>query len=823
MILKKDISHTKSDNKNIFKNNFLIEESSNNNFKYENLNQKSKEKSQKMKMKNFNQNIFNKNKKPQKSQVMKNKKGFYENSNNMSISTNNINISLKKNVLNNRNDENISNNIIKKINLNNNIYSKIINCNKSKIDEIAKLKRKYKAKNSSMEERYKNFSKDICLNDNFLLTNNDDKYNIKKGNNIYFRLYNIYSPSSVFNKSYMNKTNNNNLRKEILSDNINKINNHNYTNENIKQFYNSFYEKINYNSNRNNITYSNDLHKTENNFYKHKTPIINIKNNNYLNYIKNKNNNNNSPKTRGHINSMIIEDKNQILSPFENYRINNNYLTNDSRKRSKNKIKITKISNPNIVEYNLDISDENDNIEEYNPKYNYKYLSQLQKDFIKDIRPETTNRFIIYGQKRKINIYERNNCLSIENIFIKRKNITNFEKKSGSIEKLMNKPNLSEVEKTSKSNSTTNDQKNETFNKDKDNSKKIKKISVENKDNICNENTSSYKILVKKRPKNEISITSNRSKRRNSSSNIIFNNSKKINNKNIYEIYTCENININPRNNNFINKDKLNFNNEEELIDYINKIFKEEIKRNNYSNKKLEFTGFVLTKIYKGKNICEIRIEDNIEKINKNLQDEQVTINDKNIELIYLEDKNKFINYQNEINKLHEDNIKLRLENENIIKKELNLNELIKKLDEEKFGLIDKNNKLSNEMKNLQDINDKLIEENKNFKDKLSKNNLFQIQNNSVLSINSINVKNNINNENIDIFNSNENCLINNDKEKIKNDENCKNLISDENKYIIGHIIINDNFEYNNIIIQNQNHPKINDLVEEGMSDEELK
>ena len=390
----------------------------------------------------------------------------------------------------------------------------------------------------------------------------------------------------------------------------------------------------------------------------------------------------------------------------------------------------------------------------------------------------------------------------------------------------MNKSNLSEVEKTSKSNNIINCQKNESFNgKDKDeyNNKKIKESSVENKGNICNENTSSYKILVKKRPKNEISMTSNRNKRRNSSSNIIFNNSKKINNKNIYEICSCENININPRNNNYNNKDKLNFNNEDELIDYMNKIFKEEIKRNNYFNKKLGFTGFVLTKIYKGKSICEIRIEDNIEKINKNLKDEQVTINDKNIELIFLEDKKKFINNQSELNKLYEENKKLELENENNMKKELNLNELIKKLDKEKMDLLNKINQLSIEMKDLKNINDKLIEESKNFKDKLSKSNIHKIENNSMFSINSINGKNNISNENIDIFKSNENCMITNDKEKIKNEENCKNFISDENKYIIGHIIINDNFEYNDLIIQNQNHPKINDLVEEGMSDEELK
>ena len=419
--------------------------------------------------------------------------------------------------------------------------------------------------------------------------------------------------------------------------------------------------------------------------------------------------------------------------------------------------------------------------------------------------------------------------MTIDNSFIKRKNLSNCEPKSESVLKLTEKTNCGETGKTPKRNNIIDIKKNKSFNhKNVDNIKKLKS-SREKTDIIDIDNTSSYRILVKKRPKNEISKTSKRSKRRNSTSNIMFNNSRKTNNKSIYEICSCENININPRDNNNYNKDKLSFKNEDELINYVYKLYEEERKKKNYFNKKLRFTGFVLTKQYKGKNVYEIRIEDNIEKINNQLKNEKVTVNDEIIEIIHSEDKNKYINNLNELNKLYEENKRLKSENENLIEKGVGLNELIKKLEKEKFCLIDQINKLSNEIKELKNTNDKLIENNKNFPIQLNKNKLsqFQIESNSIFSIHkSINLnhgKGGANTKNISTLNYNENSLIINDKEKIKNDENYSNLISNENRYIIGHIIINDNFEDNNLIIQNQNHPKINDLVEEGMSDEELK
>ena len=127
----------------------------------------------------------------------------------------------------------------------------------------------------------------------------------------------------------------------------------------------------------------------------------------------------------------------------------------------------------------------------------------------------------------------------------------------------------------------------------------------------------------------------------------------------------------------------------------------------------------------------------------------------------------------------------------------------------------------------VKDNNDKIREDNINifYKNNENKNNI--IINKEI--INNLETKNNFNNEyinnkeNINILKNNKNDFINTNykEKKIKIYENYNNLNSEENKFFIGNFLINDELE-GNIFIQNQNHPKINDLVEEGMSDEEL-
>jgi hypothetical protein len=152
------------------------------------------------------------------------------------------------------------------------------------------------------------------------------------------------------------------------------------------------------------------------------------------------------------------------------------------------------------------------------------------------------------------------------------------------------------------------------------------------------------------------------------------------------------------------------FENENDIIDYIYNKFEEERKKKNYFNRKLRFTGFVLSKKYKGKNLCDIRIEDDVDKINQQLKDEQILIGDKKVEFRFCEDKkgnpnadyeNKINKINNELNELMEQNRQLKIENEKLNKKDIVKNDLIKKLDKEKENLIEEIEKLKEEIEKL--------------------------------------------------------------------------------------------------------------------------
>ena len=148
---------------------------------------------------------------------------------------------------------------------------------------------------------------------------------------------------------------------------------------------------------------------------------------------------------------------------------------------------------------------------------------------------------------------------------------------------------------------------------------------------------------------------------------------------------------------NKINNSKLIFNTEEEMIEYIYNKFEEERKKKNYFNRKLRFTGFVLSKKYKGKNLSDIRIEDNIDQINKKLKEENILVNGKKIELIFTDDLNNL-----KISK--EENLKLKEEKENIFSKDNMKNELIQKLEDENLKLNQEIIKLKKEIENLKEI-----------------------------------------------------------------------------------------------------------------------
>ena len=159
-------------------------------------------------------------------------------------------------------------------------------------------------------------------------------------------------------------------------------------------------------------------------------------------------------------------------------------------------------------------------------------------------------------------------------------------------------------------------------------------------------------------------------------------------------------------------KNKFIFESENDIIDFIkNKFMKE--KNYNFGNNN-NYTGYTLTKKYKGKILSEINIDDSINKFNQILKEENIKIENNLVEIIPINDKenvkitkNNMVNLENEIEKI-------KKENEALNKKDFLKNELINKLDKEKQKIIEENNKLIKDIEKLkklnEDINSQLIE-----------------------------------------------------------------------------------------------------------------
>ena len=921
MRLKRENPVIKNERKNIFKNKSLFEGNQNQKSNFENNylqnrikrlkinNQKEtlKEKNLNHLASNYllnNSNVYKPNKKLFSNRNIKNdleRNNIYLNDikHISSIVNNNINIDNKANFLLNTNHMHIKsennvkindNSLNNRLNSDNFIYNDIddysyntinaIHYNKldKKNEEKVNQKSKNKEKNISFELRHRRNNRDDMTLDDIDETSNNENQKIGKINYpIYSKIYKSNSPDSNYNNIKYKTTIDD--RQNNLSDRIGETHNNNkYINERSqKMAFNNHFNKANINcynkKNRNHLYFINennyinkreDQNRTANNFYmnkKQKHTARNI-NNNYFNYINNKNNINLNRNllNRQYINSMTIEDNNQYSSYDEEHNLtylnNNRNEGNKTSRRSKNKskIKIIKNNNSNIIEYNLDISDIIDDTDEYKSEFNnekvhnkYKIFNNInlkkhniQKNFVfsKNIRPIITAQFSIEGIKNIFNLINKNNYNTKINI-LTNNNETNSRKHLLSTPKRSNSINGGKI--------TLFDNNN--YNREGNNNM-----------NIEFDNISCNKILIKKRPKNEIPKPSLLNKRKNSSSSFNSNkNNIKFNRK--FEISKIDNIIINPKEDN----NKICFNSENEIVDYINRKFEDENKKN-YFNKKLRFTGFVLSKKYKGKDLYEIRIEDDLDKINYQLKEEKVVINNKQVELIFSSNNHYCnINLEDEIKKL-------KAENEKLYKKEIVQNDLINKLDKEKQKMIEE---IENMKKNIEESNNIIKKLNKDLDNKMNKNFLLKIENNSSFSINKINKtlnKDNIKKNDIINIKSSNNIKTNYDNrldinkilyglindEKIGENINIQNIYSksdndinhikelNNNKKILNLIDgilkideinknLKDNEDVNNnnsinetsindIEIYNQSHPRINDLVESEMSEkEELK
>ena len=925
MRLKKENPILRNERKKLFKNKTLFEGNqiarTKNENNYENKNKKLNQRKEKLREKNVNHlatnhhllnnsNVYKPNRKLfSKQNIIKDTEKYNIYSKDIKFTSDNIikNPIINRNLITNSNQNYIKSEDNEKINdnLNNKIMDNIPYENNSNTNnlvhynrisrmnnEINNLKRKYRIKNTSVELRNRRRLNNEETNFDDIDENYDDG-NLKTDRiGYYSNLYKSISPESNSN-NYKYETCVD-FRKDILNDKIGEIyyGNRNANEGSQKMIYhfnkkNNNYFNIKRNdlksrNENNNINLKEDRNRTANNFYVNGNSISTFSNMNinYFNYINSKNNINlnRSLRNRQHVNSMIIEANNQYSS-FDIDK-NNTYINNyrneeyKSSRRSKNKIKITKSNNPNIVEYNLDISDIIDDSDEYKSEFNirnnrnkynrfnnlnFKKQINLRKYyFTKDIRPIITTQFSLKGMiKSDFNLKNitKNNEITLKN-------------------HIESTPNFSERDRSPKRSNSNNVRKISSLNNNNINIGKNDNIMGKNINiNIEDDNICSNKILIKKRPKNDIPKPSLTNKRKNTSSSLISNKS----NRKLYcilEICKRDNININSIKE--CNDNKLCFENENEIIDFINKKYEDEKKKKSYFNKKLRFTGFVLSKKYKGKNLYDIRIEDDLDKINHQLKEEQVNVNNKQVELKFIDDKKVENNDNSDItnHNLEEEIQKLKKEYEKLNKKDISKNDLIAKLDKEKQNLLEEIEKMK---KNIEDLNNINIKLNKDLDSKMNKNSLLKIENNSFFSININNKKRNVNKENInkndisknyfnvqnnnyknknnnkldinhilyDLINGekndekiNENNFnnksdidknikeLNNNKKLLdliegilKIDEINKKLNLEDNKDIINNSSINES-SINEIEIYNQSHPRINDLLSE-MSEKE--
>ena len=259
---------------------------------------------------------------------------------------------------------------------------------------------------------------------------------------------------------------------------------------------------------------------------------------------------------------------------------------------------------------------------------------------------------------------------------------------------------------------------------------RINNLIESNKDKsrtIQNENKSfkSNKVLVKKRPLNEIKfknishkIFQNLKFSHDSNKNIIRNNLTEgnynnINIENNNDIQPKNTIVMNNKNNNnnlelcsgilnFMIEPEMNYSKNKDLDDSIKKIIDDGSQ------------NIIIIKKDKNKIINKIIVEENIDSINREIEKEYFTVENMPIKVLSLLDYNILKNKENILN---EENNKIKTENKLLTKRDKMKEDLIKKLDKEKQNLIEEINKLNKENNEQKIINEKLMKENDNLKE----------------------------------------------------------------------------------------------------------
>ena len=412
-------------------------------------------------------------------------------------------------------------------------------------------------------------------------------------------------------------------------------------------------------------------------------------------------------------------DKNYLNDLTNNNKIidNNNkrdIIRNHYKKKKNNKIRV--IDNANAIkEFNISFPDDesdnflinnsnNDdlfNFRNLNNNRNKLYQYYTKYYYMRNIPPININQF-------NINTSNNNNSNSIQNY-----NENNFESNN---KKMSNFNDENLTERNLKKNNTyySNDIidnkfdkffRNKSINNERD-------LNIDKNDN----NKKMLKVMIKKRPLNEIKIKNDSYKK--------FQNLKYIKEKDINKINTNKkNIFSNDINNIKNIKAQFNIN----KFNNINKKFiiypTERISILNNStinniidgNKIVEDLNenIIIIKKNKEKILNQINADENIEIINKKLLEEKFSINNTLVKFIPLNEDN--LNDKNKI--LLKENEKLKNENELLNKKDKLKGELINKLDKEKQNLLEEIKKLNKEIISQKMINEKILKENEKIKE----------------------------------------------------------------------------------------------------------
>ena len=661
----------------------------------------------------------------------------------------------------------------------------------TKIEEISPIKIE--------PNRNRFINDDKPLNKESLLRENNLVYNKKEKKYLYDspsdliprnQSYEITSQREV-NIQYLQPNNKNTFNNNNY--NINSKTQNNFYNNNKNQFNefnqiikDNFYNKINYikqkgrnknpssDFNYQSMYVTNDTagNKTINNFYIHKKinkstlddnnqikdnsinsnnnhqdiKLVNANQNNNNNHIgNNKINHKKNISQDGYFTNILIQkydnknphyvtDTNNLYDQSKSHRLN--YLNNlnqikcpENNKKKKNIIRImnNNNNNSNQIVQNLDTSLNNNNKNKQKVEKKPPVRKKNNSFFINDTIPITINQF---NQKENNDKEYNNNILETASnntynnkLSLHRKFLTNIYY-NGIL--------------------TNNDNNNINYN--------------DNKENISNN-----RIMVKKRPIKENNINYD----------LISLNSK-VNQKNKYDkIFVNPNISFC-----YISKDKnkIKFNDENEIIDYIYNKFEEDKKINN--DKKLKYTGFILTKKYKGKILHEIRIQDDINKLNQKIKEEKIQVGNDFIEIITSNHKDELHNSNNIISDLEKEISKLKQEIESMNKKDTLKNELIKKLEKEKQNIIEENEKFKKDLEQIKQLNYNLENQLKKISNQNNIENIiktYKIENPLIL-----NIENKPKINMLDINKLNE--------EKIENNQTSKN-----NENINNNVILNSN------------------------------